>query len=132
LGASFFQKRNYFKLAFFCESMYIPKRYGESHIDNCPFCGKIAVTKNKQGVPVCKSHIGEKLKDIKCACGEWLDLQEGKFGSYFKCMRCGNISFKKAIEMNSNFKSTIIQDKTKNKEPRKEIFVRSDQLDSLY
>jgi ribosomal protein L37AE/L43A len=111
--------------------MYIPKRYGESHIDNCPFCGKIAVTKNSQGVPVCRSHTEEKLQDIRCVCGEWLDLLEGKYGPYFRCMRCGNISFKKGIEANSNFKSTI-KNNVADKEPRKEIVVRSDQLDALY
>ncbi|MBU0616016.1 MAG: hypothetical protein KJ601_08060 [Nanoarchaeota archaeon] len=78
--------------------MYIPKRYGQSRIDKCPFCEKTAVTKNKQGIPVCAVHKDSELKDIKCACGSWLDVREGKFGPYFFCINCGNISFKKAME----------------------------------
>ena len=76
------------------------KKYGESRIDSCPFCGKISTTKNEQKIPVCINHKNEKLPEMKCICGEWLDIQESKFGSYFRCMRCGNISFKKAMEIN--------------------------------
>jgi len=101
------------------------KRYGESRIDNCPFCGKIAVVKNSQGVPVCQSHRGNKLTDLKCVCGEYLDLSEGKWGPYFRCMNCGNISFKKGLDMNTHIKS-------QNKSNKKEIRVTSDQLDYLY
>jgi len=116
--------------------MYIPKRYGESRIDNCPFCGKIGVTKNNQGIPVCNAHKEETLKDIKCLCGEWLDIQEGKFGAYFRCMNCGNISFKKAMESNPQLNKNRSENKSDNnldkKKPRTEITVTSDQLDYLY
>ena len=77
------------------------KRYGESRIDKCPFCGKMAVVKNSQGIPVCNNHKGSELKNLKCACGEYLDIAKGKFGAYFRCINCGNISFKKGLEMNS-------------------------------
>ena len=80
--------------------MYIKKRYGESRITNCPFCGKQAVTTNPEGVPVCLKHKGKKLPIMKCACGEWLDVQSGKWGTYFNCMRCGNINFSKGMDMN--------------------------------
>jgi len=101
--------------------MRIPKRYGESRIDNCPFCGKTGVTKNSQGIPVCQSHKNNKLTDLKCACGEWLDIKQGKWGTYFRCMNCGNINFKKAMAMNPKVK----QDK-------KEITITSDQVDIIY
>lgn len=80
--------------------MYIPKRYGQSKIENCPFCGKTSVTKNKQDIPVCTAHKDAQLDDLKCICGEWLDLCSGKWGPYFRCMKCGNVSFKKVMEIN--------------------------------
>src|SRR3989338_11434412 len=91
--------------------MYIPKRYGESKIDNCPFCGKIGVTKNKQGVPVCSNHKDDELKDLKCLCGGWLDIFEGKYGPYFRCINCGNINFKKGIEINPQVKVKVSSEK---------------------
>ena len=98
--------------------MRMPKRYGESRINNCPFCGKASVTKNSQGIPVCQNHKDEELKDLKCVCGEWLDITQGKWGPYFRCMNCGNISFKKGMEMNPKGK--------------KEITINSDQVDVVY
>lgn len=80
--------------------MRIPKRYGESKIDRCPFCEETATIKNRQGVPVCRFHKDFELKNLKCVCGGWLDICSGKFGHYFKCMNCGNINFKKGLEMN--------------------------------
>jgi hypothetical protein len=80
--------------------MYIPKKYGESKVENCPFCGKSAVTKNDQGLPVCSTHKLTKLGELKCICGEYLDMRIGKWGVYFICTRCGNINLKKALEMN--------------------------------
>jgi len=79
--------------------MRIPKSYGQSKIDTCPFCEKRAVTSNEQGIPVCLNHKTKKLLDIKCICGEWLDVKAGKWGPYFYCMNCGNISFKKGMSM---------------------------------
>jgi hypothetical protein len=131
--------------------MYIPKRYGQSRINNCPFCGKISITKNKQGVPVCLEHKTENLNNLKCVCGEYLDIFEGKWGPYFRCMNCGNINFKKGLEMNPQIKNRVNseqsnggstdnsngkgnQDSSKRQEkaPRKEITVTSDQIDYMY
>lgn len=130
--------------------MRIPKRYGQSRINNCPFCGKIGVTKNKQGVPVCLMHKDEYLSDVKCVCGEYLDVFEGKWGPYFRCMNCGNINFKKGLDMNPQVKDkqekqnqeTSHKQKTqdnsekKETEPKKkaptEITVTSDQVDFMY
>lgn len=81
--------------------MKFRKQYGQSRIDNCPFCGKVATTKNKQDIPVCQKHVNEELKDLKCVCGEWLDLKTGRYGAYFHCLNCGNINFRKGIDMNS-------------------------------
>ncbi len=122
------------------------KRYGDSRVDNCPFCGKVSVTKNKQGVPVCKEHKEDMLTDLKCVCGEWLDAQEGKWGPYFRCMNCGNISFWKGIELNpqvrgsgprgsSGSKSSSYKKKAGSNDSRNnpgEITVTSDQIDYIY
>jgi hypothetical protein len=82
--------------------MYIPKRYGESHMDTCPFCGRQAINKNPQDIPVCKDHKDKCLPEMKCACGEYLLMQKGKFGVFFNCIRCGNINMKKALDINSH------------------------------
>lgn len=81
--------------------MHIPKRYGESRIENCPFCSKQAIIKNPQGIPVCMAHKTQKLPDMKCSCGEHLMIQEGKFGVFFNCIKCGNINLKRVLEINS-------------------------------
>jgi len=119
--------------------MRFPKRYGQSRVDNCPFCGKIAVAKNKDGVSVCSVHRKEKLKEMKCICGSWLDQRKGKFGPYFFCIKCGNISFKKAMEANaasdnhSNSSRPSKSTQTKRVKGFKptEITVTSDQLDFM-
>jgi len=130
--------------------MRIPKRYGQSRVNNCPFCGKIGVAKSKQGVPVCLAHKTENLDNLKCVCGEYLDVFEGKWGPYFRCMNCGNINFKKGLDMNPQVKDRINSEQSnqsdskdntsgkdklqssKDKTPRKEITVTSDQLDYMY
>lgn len=109
--------------------MFIPKKYGQSKIDKCPFCGKHATIMNKQNVPVCSMHKGEKLDDLKCVCGSTLEMLHGKFGMFFSCTKCGNMNLKKVLEFNS------IKPKIQNEnffQPRekmksgKEITVRSD------
>lgn len=111
--------------------MRIPKRYGQSHVDRCPFCESIAVTESIDGVPVCAKHKEAKMPELRCACGEYLDLMKGKFGSYFRCMRCGNISFRKAMEMNPGLESSPKEKKQAANETKKEITVRSDELDFI-
>lgn len=80
-------------------NMYIPKRYGESKRQDCPFCGRKAITENSQGVPVCLRHKNSSL-DLKCQCGGWLDVRKGRWGPYFNCVKCGNFSFSKGLAMN--------------------------------
>ena len=81
--------------------MFRKKIYGQSRIDKCPFCGKTATTTNKQKIPTCLQHKDKTLDNLRCACGDYLDLKNGKFGVYFNCMHCGNINFKKGLEMNN-------------------------------
>jgi len=123
--------------------MYIPKRYGESKKQACPFCGKQAVTQNKQGVPVCVKHKSEYL-DLKCICGDWLDVKSGKWGPYCTCVRCGNISWSKAMEANPNItegSSSGTEKRQKQvpakkpyrpiRETKKEVVLTSDELDLM-
>jgi hypothetical protein len=78
----------------------IPKRYGDYRREECPFCSKQAITKNSQGVPVCMQHKARLLDGLKCQCGGWLELRTGKWGPYFFCIKCGNVNFRKALELN--------------------------------
>ena len=126
--------------------MHIPKRYGQSKIDPCPFCKKTAITKNSQGVPVCLSHKEAALPEMKCACGNYLNMMEGKFGIFFNCMSCGNKSLSKVLAMNPSVeaKQTIPQKQTYKKienknnaskpspKEKKEVTVTSDQVDVYF
>jgi hypothetical protein len=96
------------------------KVYGEYRTDTCPFCGKRGVINNKQGIPVCQEHKARELQDMKCACGEWLDICSGKWGPYFRCMKCGNITFRKGLDMNPQAKTA------------REITITSDEVDIIY
>ncbi len=76
------------------------KVYSEENVSHCPFCGGAAITKNSQKVPVCTRHKDMELVDLKCACGRYLDIKEGKFGPFFICTNCNIVSFKKGLDMN--------------------------------
>ncbi|HLC66231.1 MAG TPA: hypothetical protein VJK52_01180, partial [Candidatus Nanoarchaeia archaeon] len=65
--------------------MHIPKRYGQSKQNSCPFCGKTATVQNQQEIPVCTAHRDQRFPEVKCACGKWLELLSGKWGPYFRC-----------------------------------------------
>jgi len=117
--------------------MYIPKRYGQSKVDLCPFCRKAATTKNSQQVPVCYVHKASVLKDLTCFCGDLLELKDGKYGIYFSCTNCGNINIKKALEMNPELgKEPKMEEKTESKtkesKEKKEITITSDDVDVKY
>ena len=75
------------------------KEYGESYVQQCAFCGSIATQQNDAGVYVCHRHKQQQLEEIKCTCGSWLEQRAGKFGPYFNCLKCGNINFKKGMEL---------------------------------
>ena len=80
--------------------MRLPKRYGQSQIAKCPFCGQQATTTNGQKVPVCVKHKDSQLQNLKCACGSYLDMKTGKWGPFFICINCGPINMRKALDVN--------------------------------
>ncbi len=84
--------------------MRIPKRYGQSKVVTCPFCERQAIAKNSQHVPTCIPHKDQIIQEMKCICGSWLDLQISKYGPYFRCFKCGNINWKRVIEINKSLK----------------------------
>ena len=122
--------------------MRIPKKYGQSRIDNCVFCGKQATTQSKEGAPVCVAHKSAVLPPLRCLCGEYVAPMSGKYGLYFDCLKCGNVNARRIFENNKIFdakdekpastKKKQIQYKPyvpkKNPNP-KEITIRSDDPD---
>jgi len=124
--------------------MYIPKRYGQSKIDECPFCKKRALTMNSQGIPVCNDHKDERMKDMRCACGSWLTQMKGKFGIFYNCVNCGNVNLRKALEINGgvgpNIVKTVPEKKQEQAKPnykavsetKKEITITADELDFYF
>ena len=76
------------------------KVYGQSQKTLCAFCGRNALTRNKEGVPVCDAHRGKQLEDVKCICGRFMDLKHSKWGAFFVCPHCGPKSFETAREQN--------------------------------
>jgi hypothetical protein len=124
--------------------MYIPKQYGQSKVNKCPFCGSAAYCKNKQDVPVCKDHKDRQVQDMKCACGSWLDMKQGKYGVFYVCLHCGPINMRKALDMNTEGagykiqKPSSLQPHTETvsyKKPeikqKKEITISSEELDFI-
>ena len=116
--------------------MHIPKKYGKSKVDNCPFCQKQAISVNSQGIPACFQHKKENLGSMKCFCGSALEIMNGKFGAFFSCIKCGSMNLRKVLEINTvkaksndEIKNSY-QDKNYQKkeqtQAKKEITVRSD------
>lgn len=91
--------------------------------NSCVFCSKTATVKNKQGFAVCPIHKEEEFPDMKCACGSFLNVKTSRYGAFFLCPDCGPISLGKAFSMN--------EVKLKNNEQKKEITLRSDEVDFL-
>ncbi|MBI2542384.1 hypothetical protein HYV80_06775 [Candidatus Woesearchaeota archaeon] len=114
--------------------MHIPKKYGHGKVDKCPFCQKHATAMNEQKVPVCQSHKDEVLDNLKCICGSPLETLHGKFGTFFSCVKCGNINMRKALEFNEIkprmhneiFSQNKHERACQNKPQPKEMTVRSD------
>jgi hypothetical protein len=77
-------------------------------MENCPFCGRLATVKNEQNVPVCTTHRGAFL-ELKCLCGKPLDVMNGKYGVYGNCLKCGNMSLKKALDVNNIMKAPEVE-----------------------
>ena len=110
--------------------MYIPKRYGESKKQQCPFCGKVAIVQNRQGIPVCTVHRERQFPEVKCACGKWLELLAGKWGPYFRCINCGNVSWSKGMELadltTGSAPLPAAPSAPSRSSPKEELVVRSD------
>src|SRR3989344_1993490 len=85
------------------------KEYGESKIESCPFCGRMATQKSEQGLAVCPRHVKIRMDDRKCVCGQRLEFREGKFGPYFNCIKCGNISFDKGMKISTIAQTPVVQ-----------------------
>jgi len=95
----------------------------------------MATQKNEQGVDVCYQHTKQVMDEIKCTCGQWLEQRVGKFGPYFNCMKCGNISFAKGMEMKSitaakntvtvEKKDIVVKKEYREREEKREIFTDS-------
>ena len=125
--------------------MRMPKHYGQSRIERCPFCERQGTIKNPQGVPVCPQHSKETLEGMKCVCGRDLFIQNGKFGVFFICTNCGNLTLRKVLEINSPIMAkgamkTQFARQDRQQEPHapafrqpasgpKEVTIRSDELD---
>ena len=77
----------------------VPKVYGQSMVNSCPFCGKVATAKSEQGADVCSKHTKMQIVNAKCHCGDYIDLLTGKYGAYFNCLKCGNINYQKGLDM---------------------------------
>jgi hypothetical protein len=86
----------------------------------CPFCNGNALRENSQGVPVCLQHKDSDLPDMKCSCGEWLDIRKGKYGVFFSCMSCGAKSLSKILSINK------IADTRKPDAPKKSVIDTGD------
>jgi hypothetical protein len=100
--------------------MYVPKQYGESRRDACPFCKKQATTVSKDGVPVCVEHKGSALPEMKCACGSMLELKNGKFGAFYNCINCGNQRMSRVFELNDVYDTAASRPKSNSQKPFKE------------
>ena len=81
--------------------MHMPKRYGDSKIEKCPFCERQSTTVNSQSVPVCQEHKNTKLADMRCLCGDELEIRQGKYGTFFLCTTCGPQNMRKVFETNA-------------------------------
>jgi hypothetical protein len=122
--------------------MFRKKIYGQSKEESCAFCGKTALSKNPQGLPVCTDHIKNILEGKKCACGEMMEVKESKWGAFFLCKNCGPISLKKAKEDvdNSDYninkkyrkKSVDVSPKKQEQEEGKEKIYTLDELKELW
>ena len=129
--------------------MYIPKRYGESKKETCPFCSRQGTVLNKDGLVVCVQHRNCQLDGLKCLCGSPLVPKTGKYGAFFGCDECGTtMNIRKALEINEDLQNAKKQklekednkaqqtanleqttgSKKENSKPSspKEIFIRSD------
>ena len=72
-------------------------RYGDQTTSSCPLCGRTAIVRNAQGMPVCTDHKNAQISASCPNCRASLDLRDGKFGKFYLCDKCGPISTSKAV-----------------------------------
>ena len=107
------------------------KVYSESKVENCVICNKQALLLNTQGFSVCSIHKNIIIPELKCLCGEYLMMMDGKFGKFFQCINCGNITIKRAIEINEELIHKQLSKESVNKSYttdsiRKAVYVKED------
>lgn len=85
------------------KSSIMKKTYGSYREETCIFCSERAICMNEQNLPTCTKHKHElvDMNKVKCSCGDFLDIKEGKYGSFFLCMNCGPMSIAKIKEINT-------------------------------
>ncbi len=105
--------------------MFRRKQYGESQIKRCPWCNATALTKNEQNVPVCLKHKQFLFSDVKCSCGKFVDVRDGKFGAFFICDTCGIKSIAKILEVNTIENITKQEKETKPKKQFEHVNIRN-------
>jgi hypothetical protein len=123
--------------------MRIPKTYGKSKDSDCPFCGTQTTCENPQGIAVCKNHKEQRIDEVKCICGSWLEARSGKFGRYYNCINCGNVNQNKVEQIKEMTSPTLQPDPirldspistpviaaTERDSPKKEITISSRDMD---
>ncbi len=77
------------------------KQYGKSQQLVCTFCNTTTTLLNEQNYPVCRKHIHNQSPNWNCSCGEPLYPEKGKYGLFFVCISCGNMTLRKAKEINT-------------------------------
>jgi ribosomal protein L37AE/L43A len=80
-------------------------KYGESTMSACPICGRPAIVRNDQGIPVCVDHKRSSVSGKCPMCSGDLELRDGKFGKFFLCGKCGPVSMKKAEMQSGGYSS---------------------------
>lgn len=110
------------------------KKYGQSKINQCPFCERQATKKNEEGVDVCHKHVDSSLGDLRCVCKALLELRQGQYGAYFHCTNCGNMNMDKGLKRSTKIiqQQKVVNRPIQKSKPlvKKEITIRSD--DPLY
>lgn len=93
------------------------KQYGSYKTDICIVCGAQAFKTNAQGLPTCKRHMETDMPNLRCLCGDPVEIRTGKYGAYAFCMRCGNKNLKKILEMNPEQAQSRAEQRVPSKEP---------------
>jgi ribosomal protein L37AE/L43A len=73
-------------------------------MEKCIICGEFATKYNDQQLPLCKKHETYSLMNMNCPyCKAPLEALRSKYGTFFNCIKCGNISLHRMKQMGSMF-----------------------------